>query len=143
MSDGKNAFQSRMAAAAANAKVLETFIPQCYASPKDITHDPEAADVDIQIFGNHPPDVILPLNGLEAIAIADHRPELMVFCRSIRKDLKGVDGFTLKHAVEMAGAITSGGKNRTLKKRGWVTRNVTHRGEPEYENAETGEPTEE
>jgi len=110
-----------------------------------------------------PADCLLPLTGLHLIAtqegitrkvmktvtvqkdgvdeVAEVETEepgpgayLEDFVQTLLRGFKGIDGYASEQAESIAVALGGkGGGGKMVKKRGFVSRNITHRGEPDYE----------
>ena len=135
--------QSRAEAEKAKAESLKVFLGQMFSSPKIISEEAEdSGDIDAWMMSNIPAEMLLALQGLDAVAIQDDLPWLKNFVRTTLSGLKGIDGYANNIGRDIAVAGFGGGRGKTMvKKRGWISRNVTHKGEPELE--EVGENQEE
>lgn len=122
-------------------KALEIFLGQLFSSPKVVSEGAEdVGDIDSWMMSNIPPDIMLPLLGLEAIGVQDNMVWLRSFVRTTLSALKGINGYANNIGRDIAVAGLGGGTGRKLvTKRSWVKRNITDRGGPEFEDAETGE----
>lgn len=163
MSQGKgNLAAARIAAAQANAEVLKLFVPQLFTSMDVMDPTGESkAFTDEWKLTNMPADCILPLAGLHMVAFQEGITEtiktkdkdgkeievevpgpgayLEDFIQNILRGFKGINGFSAKQAENIAISLGGGGKKGMLQRRGWASRNITHRNEPEYEEVDDEE----
>lgn len=119
----------------AKAEAMKTFLGQMFSSPKVITEGAEeSGDIDFWMMSNLPAEMLLPLQGLYAIAVQDDLPWLKVFVQTTLSGLKGIEGYANNIGRDIAVAGMGGGKGKTMvKRKGFIARNLTQRGEPEYE----------
>jgi hypothetical protein len=127
------------------AEVLKGFVPQLFSHPRHLTGGADdSGGQDEWMLTNMPADVLVPLTGLELIAVNDNRPEVHDFVEFVLRGLKGVGGFTVKQGERVAIGIASGsgGGRKVMKRPGWGGRNVTNRDwqrKADDENAEVQE----
>lgn len=130
MSEGKSMMATKLAAAQANAKILEQFVPQLFSNPKILTGGAsDSGSQDEWMLSNMPSEVLIPLAGLQLIAEADKRLEINDFVHTILRGLKGVGGFQVKMGETIAVGLGGSGQGRKVIRRpGVIGRNVTNRG---------------
>jgi len=135
MSNRRSLSQARAAAEQAKAEAIKLFLPQLFSSPKILSGNAEdSGGIDAWMMSNIPPDIVLSLEGLWLIGDADNRSDLKQFVDLTLSALKGISGYTSNMGAEIAIAGFGGGKGKTMvKRRGFVSRHITHRGEPDYE----------
>lgn len=113
----------------AMAEVLKTFVPQLFSSPKIMTEGaPDTGDIDMWLLTNMPSDVLLPLVGLQIVGETDNRDEIKLFVQILLRGLKGIGGFAAKQGENIALGLGSSGMGRkTVRRPGWINRNVSNR----------------
>lgn len=111
------------------AKVLKTFVPQLFSSPKIMTEGaPDTGEVDAWMLTNMPAEVLMPLVGLQIVGETDGRDEIKTFVQLLLRGLKGVGGFTARQGENIAlGLGSSGGGRKIVRRPGWVNRNLMNR----------------
>jgi hypothetical protein len=132
--------QSRAEGEKAKAEAMKLFLGQMFSSPKIVTEGAEeSGDIDAWMMSNIPAEMLLSLQGLNAVAIQDDLPWLKEFIRTTLSGLKGIEGYANNIGRDIAVAGFGGGKGKTMvKKRSFLSRHITDRGAPDYE--EVGEP---
>ncbi len=133
----------------AMAEVIKQFVPQLFTSPEVMDPKGETpARNDEWKLTKMPADCLLPLTGLHLIAtqegiiskdsegneVPGPGAYLEDFVQTLLRGFKGIDGYASEQAESIAVALGGkGGGGKMVKKRGFVSRNITHRGEPDYE----------
>lgn len=130
---------SRAEGEKAKADAMRVFLGQMFSSPKVVSEGAEdVGDIDAWMMSNLPPDMLLPLQGMWSIAVQDNLPWLKSFVGTTLSGLKGINGYANNIGRDIAVAGMGGGRGKSMvKRRSFISRNITHRGEPEYE--EVGE----
>lgn len=131
--------QARNEEGQAKAEALKTFLPQMFSSPKVISEGaPDVGENDRWMMSNLPAECVLSLQGLDAIATQDNLPWLSAFVETTLSALKGVNGYANDIGRDIAVAGFGGGRGKSLvKRKSWLKRNVTQRGDSEFEEVAT------
>jgi hypothetical protein len=124
----------RMAMAQALAKIGEQIAPQMF-SDKNVLTGEESNGIDNLKMSRIPPDILLPAFYCHHRGETDGVHAFLELEDYLLRGSVGIDGYAREQAENIVTSLSpSHGKGSSVvKRRGFVSRNVTHRGEPEYE----------
>ena len=140
MSSREASYQRERARQDANSQNIANFGSQLFSNQKILSNNaPDSASHDELKMSVIPPMALLGLLGLRQVGIADDRDDILDFVDALERGLPAINGGARKDDVTIITAIMGSGKNKALQRKSWLQRNLTQRGQPEYNEVEGGE----